>query len=133
LPQSFLLLVIVYLFALSLRDYMVTGVLAKGLEPDGRFHAYVLVTSLEVLTWATYALISEPIPSFIGALKFVTVLACWVGGPLDWIYFIAKGEIPAWDHVWHWMPGKPKTWQWGIWTLCWLVGLGICWSAVLVP
>ena len=131
-PQSFLVLAVAYLFFLSLRDYMVTGVLAKGLPPDGRFHAYVLMTTGEVLCFATYTLISEPIPSYIGFLKFLTIIGCWVGGWLDFIYFVAKGAIPEWNMVWHWMPGKPTTTQWALWATGWLFTIIGLWTPVLL-
>lgn len=131
LHQSFLAIVIFYQFALALRDYMVTGVLAKGLPPDGRFHAYCLVTSLEVAAFAALAAFSEPL-WIVAALKAWTVGLTWFGGGLDWIYFVAKGDIPAWDKVWHWIPFRPTTFKWLLWTLfCWVPTI-FCWAILLI-
>lgn len=126
----FLLCVALYQISLAGRDYMVTGILAEGLPPDGRFRAYVLWTSGEVIavsgisgylgTLSTGSILT-------GLLMLITILACWFGGLLDWIYFMIKGNIPEWNYKWHWMPYSPKTWQWIVWTCLWWIPIMICW------
>jgi len=144
LHQTFLAIIIFYQFALALRDYVVTGVLAKGLPPDGRFLAYVLVTTLEVTAIAFGLALSSPL-GWIFILKLWTVYLCWFGGGLDWIYFIAIGTIPEANKIWYWMPkivptltrGRvtfehPTTKNWATFTaLMWVPNL-ICWIYVLL-
>ena len=143
LHQTFLAIVIFYQFALALRDHLITGILAKGLPPDGKFHAYCIITTLEVTVVAVSLSLYEPL-GLISILKAVTVYLTWFGGGLDWIYFIAKGEIPEWNFVWHWMPAialkisrgritfeHPTTKSWAIWTgICWVPTI-ICWAITL--
>lgn len=125
---SFHFITLLYLFALSGRDYMVTGVLAQHLPPDGRFLAYVLWTSLENQAFALLALSTEKIKSPIGVLKYLTITACWIGGWLDFIYFMIKGAIPEWSMIWHWMPFHPTTEAWAIYAACWLIGIVAAWG-----
>lgn len=143
LHQTFLAIVIFYQFTLALRDYIITGVLAKGLPPDGRFHAYVLVTTLEVTAIAFALALSGPVGT-VFALKLWTVYLCWFGGGLDWIYFIAIGTIPDANKIWYWMPrivpflskGKltfehPTTTNWTVYTALMWVPCMICWTITL--
>ena len=143
LHSTFIAIVIFYQFALALRDYMITGVLAKGQAADGKFLAYVLVTTLEVSAIAFALALNSPF-GWIFVLKLWTVYLCWFGGALDWIYFIAIGTIPEANKVWFWMPKivptltknrltfeHPTTTNWTVYTaLMWVPNL-ICWGIVL--
>ncbi len=143
LNQTFLAITIFLQFALALLDHIITGVLAKGLPPDGRFHAYSLSIILVLIPFAALAAFTEQIP-LIACLKVWTIFLLWVGGGLDWIYFLAGGELPSWNFVWHWMPkiiptvsfGKltfthPTTFHWGLYTaFMWIPNI-FCWGLVL--
>jgi hypothetical protein len=143
LHQTFIAIVIFYQFVLALRDHIVTGVLAKGLPPDRRFHAYCLITTLEVTAFAALAAFTEP-NTFNAILKAWTVYLTWFGGSLDWIYFIAAGGIPEWNFRWYWMPkifpyithgritfDHPTTKHWAAYTaIMWIPNM-ICWTLVL--
>ena len=143
LHQTFLAIIIFYQFALALRDYIITGVLAKGLPPDGRFHAYVLVTTLEVTALAALAAFTE-LTWQLQLLKAWTVYLVWFGGALDWIYFLAIGTIPDANRIWHWIPKivlrltgnritfeHPNTLHWLIYTVTMWAPCIICWSLIL--
>jgi len=144
LHQTFLGIIIFLQFTLALLDHMITNGFAKGLPPDdGRFHAYVLVISLLLAPFAALAFFTEP-NTFIGLLKVWTVYLTWVGGGLDWIYFIAKTALPLPDKEWCWMPRiflrkKNNQWvldfptnrEWALYTVCmWLPNI-ICWAVVM--
>ena len=142
----FLFIVAVYQFFLAGRDHMVTGVLAKGLPPDNRFLAYVLWTAGENMATALLALsYGAQFSMATAVLMFCTIIACWYGGLLDFLYFMVGGEIPAGNFVWHWMPkiavkvsnGKisfehPNTEQWAVWTLLWWIPLTVGWVATII-
>lgn len=127
---SFLFVTLLYLFALSGLDQQVTGVLAKGLKPKGKFHSYVLWHTMLNQSVAFLAVTTEPNLT-IAVLKYVTVTWCWVGGTLDFLYFMMQGEIPEPEKVWHWMPFKPRTWQFAIYALAWLTVIIASWIWVL--
>jgi hypothetical protein len=143
LPQTFLGIIVFLQFSLALLDHMVTGVLAKGLPPDGRFHAYSLSMLLVIVCFCALVVFTEPNIQF-AVLKVWTVLLTWVGGVLDWFYFLIDGKIPEYNFVWHWMPkiipvithGRlsfehPTTVHWGIYTaVMWIPNI-ICWSVLL--
>ena len=138
-PWNFLFILLLYQVFLTGRDWMVTGVLAKGLPPDNRFLTYVLWTSGENLAMALMAF-SLGSSLIMSILMFLSILACWYGGLLDFLYFMIKGEIPQGNKVWVWMPkivakvtgGKitfehPNTEQWVIWMLLWWIPITIAW------
>ena len=128
-PGMFLFILLGLLFFLTGIDHMVTGVLAIGLPPDGRFTAYALwVTGFMVFVALLGA--GSAMTGRLAILQFVSVLWCWVGGSLDFIYFMMKGEIPEWNKVWTWMPGNPTTTKWGLWALGTLVAMIIAWMSV---
>lgn len=107
-PTPFFLIILFYQTILATRDFTVTGIIAKGLPPDWRFHTYAIATTLEVTVFATYAFITEPVTVF-AVLKAWTILLCWIGGLLDWIYFainklVHNENMPSWDIIWYWMP-----------------------------
>jgi len=146
--QTFLLIIACYQLILAGRDFTVTGILAKGLPADWRFHTYCIVTTLEVTVLAALAAFTEPSTS-IAALKAWTIFLCWIGGALDWIYFalrklVHNEEMPEWNFVWFWMPrifpyithGKitfdhPTTKHWAVYTaLMWIPNI-LVWTMVL--
>jgi len=148
LHQTFLLIIVCYQLILAARDFTVTGILAKGLPPDWRFHTYCIVTTLEVTVLATLAALTEP-NVLVAALKAWTIYLCWIGGSLDWIYFLLRlfvtnVPMPEWNFVWHWMPrlfpyitkdkitfDHPTTRHWAVYTaLMWIPNIA-CWIMVL--
>jgi len=148
LHQIFLAIIACYQLILAGRDFVVTGILAKGLPPDWRFHTYCIITTLEVTVLAAFAVLTEPNVS-VAVLKAWTVYLCWIGGALDWIYFLLRlfvtnVPMPEWTFIWHWMPqifpyithGKitfdhPTTKHWIAYTcLMWVPNL-ICWTILL--
>lgn len=150
----FLFIVIIYQIVLAGRDFIVTGILATHCPPDWRFHLYVLVTTAEVLILASVFALNEP-NLLVSLLKFWTVTLTWIGGILDWLYFLfaklAKTftkldvpNIPNWGTVWHWMPpifiyitrGKvsfdhPTTKHWVAYTLLMWIPLLVGWASKL--
>ena len=127
---SFIFISLLYLFALSGLDQQVTGVLAKGLKPKGKFLSYVLWHTMMNQAVALGFALSEPV-LLVAALKYVTIVWCWIGGSLDFLYFMMQGEIPEPEKVWHWMPFKPRTWQFAIYALAWLTVIIASWILVL--
>lgn len=142
---AFFAFYIAYLFWLSLRDYTVTGLLAKGCPPDGKFHAYALCTTGEVFAVAMWSMAHAPFPSLTGFAMFATVLMGWLGGWLDFIYWVAAGGIPDENRVWTWIPkifpklvgsdlvfDHPTTKQYAAWAAGWLLVDGLLWLAVML-
>jgi len=108
LPQTFLALIIVYQLALAARDFTVTGLMARGQPADWKFYSYCIVTTIEVTALAALAALTEP-NTLIAALKAWTVMLCWIGGVLDWIYFglrklVSNEDFPKITMSWFWMP-----------------------------
>lgn len=149
LDQTFILIIICYQVILAGRDFVVTGILAKKLPPDWRFHVYCIVTTLEVTIVAVFSALSASEP-LIMALRAWTAYLTWIGGGLDWIYFalrqlITSVPMPEWNFVWHWMPrifpyitrgritlDHPTTKHWAAYTaLMWIPNV-VCWSYVLL-
>ena len=151
---TFLALIIAYQLTLTARDFTVTGLLAKGAPPDWKFHIYCIATTLEAAILATLAAFTEP-NTLTAALKAWTVMLCWTGGALDWIYFglakLAKTltgrevpEIPEWEGKWFWMPkifpyitrgrisfSHPTTKHWAAYTALMCTPNLICWTLIL--
>lgn len=133
---QFLFCVILYLFALTGVDHMITGVIKPDIDKR-IFLAYGLWQTLLNQATALFAPLqywnSNPNPSvFLAVLMYVTVVWCWVGGALDFLYFMMKGYILEPNVVWYWMPFKPKTWQFAIYSLIWLIIIVTSWIYVLV-
>ena len=139
---QFAFIVLLYQVFLAGRDHMVTGILCKGLPPDNRFLSYVLWTSGENISMGILASMAG-INTITSLLMFITIIACWYGGLLDFLYFMILGEIPQGNFVWHWMPkivakvtnGKitfehPTTEQWFVWTCIWWIPMIISWVLV---
>ena len=128
-PWLILFLLFGFLIFLTGLDHMVTGVLAEGLPPDGTFQSYALwVTGLVFFVGMAFAN-SAPTPR-LQLLHFVSVLWTWVGGSLDFLYFMMRGEIPAYNKVWTWIPGNPTTAKWALWAFGTLVALITVWATV---
>jgi len=127
---QFLTYIILYLVALTGLDRMVTGVI----KPDVKrqvFLAYVMWHTLMNQAVALIATLGAPTLTLAIAM-YVTVVWCWVGGTLDFLYFMMKGEIPEWGMVWGWMPFKLRTWQFAIYALCWLVAIVCLWGYIIL-
>lgn len=128
----FLFTIVLYQFALAGLDRMVTGVIDPGIH--GRiFLAYCLwhtlmnqaiacMGGLLTLTFTGDVLLSLAI--------YITITWCWVGGTLDFLYFMMRGEIPEWSHIWTWFPFDPKTWHVAVYAFCWLMGITIMWGLI---
>lgn len=121
-----------YFVSLTGVDRMVTGVIDQAIK-EQVFHAYALFQ-----TWMNQAvafmvtvvyIYASPAPDYLLAvLIYWTVVYCWVGGGLDGLYFMMKGQMPEWTFVWRWMPFQPQTWQFWSYALLHLATLVGCWS-----
>lgn len=132
---AFLFSVVLYLFALTGLDRMVTGIIKPDIDRQ-TFLAYVLWQTVlnqavALMASLTYFYTATDPNLLLASVIYITVVYCWAGGGLDFLYFGMKGAIPEWSMVWHWMPFKPKTWQFAIYALAWLVGLIVAWATVL--
>jgi hypothetical protein len=129
--------VILYLIGLVLMDHVVTGKIAPEgphgrVVPDGVFRAYVLSVSLSnlgvvVIALATYVASTIVFSWWTVALLTWTIMWCWYGGALDFLYFTAAMEIPDPDRVWFWFPGGPTTAKVAVWAFCSTLSVIIGW------
>ena len=127
--------IIILLFGWAGIDRMMTGVVKPDIETNV-FRVYVLWFTLinqavAYLVSSTYYYTSVN-PSYIVALlMWITITWTWIGGSLDFIYWMMAGRLPDFNEVLWWMPFSPKLWQWGIYALCWIVGLAVAWSVLV--
>lgn len=132
---QFLFCIALYLFGLTGLDRMVTSVIKPDIDRQ-TFLAYCLWQTLLNQTTALMSslmyLYCTPNASLqFALLLYFTVLWCWAGGTLDFLYFMMKGQIPEWSHIWHWIPIKPKTWQFAIYACVWLIYITAAWAYTL--
>jgi hypothetical protein len=109
---------------------MVTGILKPDID-RGTFLAYVLwFTAMNQFVAYGIAMGNWELThnAWLAMRMWLTVSWTWIGGSLDFIYWMIQGRIPSWNTELWWMPFKPKLWQWGIYALIWLVILGIIWN-----
>jgi len=132
LAWAFLFGALNYFVSLTGVDRMVTGIIDPAIK-EQVFHAYVLF-----MTWMNQAtafmativyVYASPVTDYVLALLiYWTVIYCWVGGGLDCLYFMMRGEMPEWTFTWRWMPFQPKTWQFWSYALIHLALLASAWT-----
>lgn len=133
--ENFWVGIVLLLVSFAGLDRMMTGVVKPDIEKR-TFLAYVLWFTLLNQTVAYLVTnmywYAVAVPSYVVALGiWVTVSWTWIGGILDFVYWMMAGRIPEWEKVLWWMPFKPKLWQWGVYAICWLVGLAVFWNFVV--
>ena len=129
---NFFLGVFILQIAFAGLDRMMTGVVKPDIERQ-TFLTYVVWFTLvnqavAYLVSSTYWYTAATPSYIVAALMWITVTWTWIGGTLDFFYWLMAGRIPEFDKVLWWMPFKPKLWQWGVYTICWLVGLATAWT-----
>jgi len=127
---QFLTYVVIYLFGLTAVDRMVTGKLRTDIHGE-EFHAYVFAHFLMNQAVALIATLGAP-TLLVAVAMYITVVWCWVGGALDFLYFMMRGYIPEWRIVWTWMPFKPRTWQFAIYAFVWLLAIVCLWGYIIL-
>ena len=131
----FLFCVVLLLFAWSGLDLMITGIISPNVEAEN-FKAYVLWQTLlnqaVALLGALMHVHNNPSPNLsLAILMYITVVWIWIGGTLDWLYWMMRGRIKEWSSVLWLVPFKPKLWQYTIYTLIWLIGLITAWTIMM--
>jgi len=124
--------IIVLQVAFAGLDRMMTGVVKPDIEKQ-TFLTYVLWFTLmnqavAYLVTSTYWSAAAAPSYVVAALMWVTISWTWIGGTLDFLYWMMAGRVPEWKKVLWWMPLKPKLWHWAIWALGWLIGLAVAWN-----
>jgi hypothetical protein len=127
--------IIVLQVAFAGLDRMMTGVVKPNIERQ-TFLTYVLWFTLTnqavaYLVTSTYWSATVTPNPIVAALIWITVTWTWIGGTLDFLYWMMAGRVPEWEKVLWWMPLKPKLWQWGIYTICWLITLTATWNLLI--
>lgn len=135
LLENFWVGIILLLFSFAGMDRMMTGVVKPDIDRR-TFVTYVLWFTLmnQTISWflANMYYTQTPNPSYIIAgLIWITVSWTWIGGTLDFVYWLYAGRLPDWGDVLWWMPFKPKLWQWGIYAICWLIALAVAWNVLI--
>jgi len=136
LAWAFLFWCLQYFVSLTGVDRMVTGVIEPEIK-ESVFHAYALFQTwmnqaVAFMCTVIYVYSNPAADMWFALLIYWTVVYCWVGGALDAFYFMMKGEMPEWSFTWHWMPFKPKTWQYWIYAVAHLACLASAWIFKLV-
>ena len=118
-------------------DRMVTGIIKPDVEWS-IFLAYALwqtmlnqaiAISITIMYWIHSLKHSK----YIAGLVYITTVWVWIGGALDFLYFMMAGQIPLADKIWTWMPFY--WWlhiDWtivhhAVYTIAWLIALAIAW------
>ena len=120
----FFFIILFILVATTGVDRMVTGVIKPDVERQV-FLAYVLwqtILNQAVAIGLTlmYRLHNVNPLKRLTILIYSTTVWCWVGGSLDFLYFMMKGSIPPASHVWSWMPFQPTTVEFAVYAFCFL-------------
>ena len=116
-------------------DRMMTGIIKPDIEKQ-TFRTYILWFTLAnqavaYLVTSTYWSTAANPSIAVAALIWATVTWTWIGGTLDFLYWMMAGRIPEWEKVLWWMPFTPKLWQWAIYAISWIVGLATAWNIIL--
>ena len=116
-------------------DRMMTDIIKPDIEKQ-TFRTYILWFTLAnqavaYLVTSTYWSTAANPSIAVAALIWATVTWTWIGGTLDFLYWMMAGRIPEWEKVLWWMPFTPKLWQWAIYAISWIVGLATAWNIIL--
>lgn len=115
------------------------NIMTGGMPMGGVFICYALSMTLlnqaiAVSVTIMYWIHSLARSKFKAFLIYVTTVWVWIGGALDFLFFMMKGYIPEGNQVWHWMPFywflkiEWTTLHQAIYTIVFLVVLIIAWS-----